>query len=104
MANQAQSTVRALSILGNSVHGLDHANWRQVFHALIVPILSYGFPLFSSDPHIKGLINTLQIAQNDVVRKMSGCFKTMPIIPLYYIVAIPPFSYTLKKLTTTFTL
>ena len=104
MANRARSTIRALSILGNSVRGLDYANWRRVFHALIVPVLSYGFPLFSSDPHIKGLTNTLQIAQNDAVRKMSGCFKTTPITPLHYIMAIPPFSHTLKKLTTTFTL
>ena len=104
MANQVWSTVHALSILGNSVRGLDYANWRWVFHALIVPVLSYSFPLFSSDPHIKGLTNTLQIAQNDVVRKMSRCFKTTPITPLHYIIAIPPFSHTLKKLTTTFTL
>jgi len=104
MANWARSTVCALSILGNSVRGLDYANWRRVFHTLIVPILSYGFPLFSSNPHIKGLTNTLQIAQNDMVRKMSRCFKTTPIVPLHYILAIPPFSHTLKKLTTTFTL
>ena len=36
MANHAQSTTRALSILGNSVRGLDYANWRKLFHALIV--------------------------------------------------------------------
>jgi len=103
MANQARSTVCALNVLGNSVRGLDYANWRRLFHALTIPILSYGFPLYANDPAIKGLVNTLQIAQNEMVRKMSGCFKTAPVIPLHYLIAIPPFSLTLKKLSCTFT-
>jgi len=50
MANQAHSTVRALSILGNSVQGLDYANWCRVFHSLVLPVLTYGFPLYSTQP------------------------------------------------------
>jgi len=73
MANRARSTSRALTILGNSVRGLDYANWHKIFHALILPVLTYGFPLFSTSPRIKGLIKTLQVAQNVIVWKMSGC-------------------------------
>jgi len=104
MANRARSTARALNILGNSIRGLDYANWRRVFHALILPVLTYGFQLYSTQPHNKGLLKTLQIAQNVMVRKMSGCFKTTPVVPLHYLMAIPPISHTLKKLTSVFIL
>ena len=102
MANRACSTIRSLSILGNSVRGLDYANWRRVFHSLILPVLTYGFPLYSTQHHITGLLNILQVTQNDAVRKISGCFKTTPIIPLHYLTAIPPIKFTIKKLTSQF--
>jgi len=104
MANRARSTVRALSILGNSVRGLDYANWRRVFHSLILPVLTYGFPLYSTQPRIKGLLDILQVAQNDAVRKMSGAFKTSPIVPLHYLMAIPPIPLTISKLTSVYRL
>jgi len=102
MANRACSTICSLSILGNSVCGLDYANWCRVFHSLILPILTYGFPLYSTQRHIINLLNILQVAQNDVVHKISGCFKTTPIIPLHYLTAIPPIKFTIKKLTSQF--
>jgi len=89
MANRARSTIRALSILRNSVQGLDFANWRKLFHSLILPVLTYGFPLYSTLARNKGLMDILQVAQNDAVRKMSGAFKTTPIVPLHYLMAIP---------------
>ena len=98
MANRARSTIRALSILGNSVRSLDYANWRKLFHALVLPVLTYGFPLYSTQPRNKGLLDILQVAQNDMVRKMSGAFKTTPIVPLHYMMAIPPLPLSLKKL------
>jgi len=104
MANRARSTARALQILGNSVRGLDYANWCKIFHALVLPVLTYGFPVYSTQPRIKGLLATLQVAQNVLIRKMSGCFKTTPVTPLHYLVAIPPISLTIKKLISTFTL
>ena len=104
MANRARSTAHTLHILGNSVCGLDYANWCRIFHALILPVLTYGFPVYSTQPHIKGLLETLQVAQNILVHKMSSCFKTMPVTPLHYLMAIPPIANTIKKLTSTFTL
>ena len=104
MANRARSTVRALSILGNSVRGLDYANWHKLFHALILPVLMYGFPLYSTQPRNKGLLDILQVAQNDMVRKMSRAFKTTPVVPLHYMMAIPPLPLTIKKLTSVFRL
>jgi len=104
MANWARSTIRALSILGNSVQGLDYANWRRIFHSLVLPVLTYGFPLYSTQPHIKGLLDILQVAQNDAVHKMSSAFKSTPIIPLHYLMAIPPIPLTITKLTSVFRL
>ena len=104
MANHARSTIHALSILRNSVRGLDYANWRQLFHSLILPVLTYSFPLYSTQPHIKGLLDILQITQNDAVRKMSGAFKTTPVVPLHYLLAIPPLPLTIIKLTDVFRL
>ena len=104
MANRARSTTCALNLLGNSVQGLDFANWRRLFHTLILPILTYGLPLYANNPHIKGLIKTLQVAQNKIVRKMSGTFKTSPIIPLHYLISIPPLHLTIHKLSHQFSL
>ena len=47
MANYARSTVRAISILGNLVRGIHAAHWRTIFHALILPVLTYSFPLYA---------------------------------------------------------
>ena len=104
MANCARSTVRALGVLGNSIQGINYANWRKLFHVLILPVLTYGFPLYATSCHNKGLLKILQTTQNDMVRKMSRAFKTTPITPLHYLVAIPPISLTIKKLSDTFTL
>jgi len=102
IANHTRSTICALSILRNSVRGLDYANWCKLFHSLILPVLTYGFPLYSTLACNKGLINILQVAQNDTVRKMSGTFKTTPIVPLHYLMAIHPINLTLSKLTDLF--
>ena len=47
MANRARSTIRALHLLGNSIRGLDLVNWRRVFHAIVLPVLTYGAPLWA---------------------------------------------------------
>ena len=92
MANRARSTVRAVGILGNSIRSLDLAGWRKIYHSLILPVLTYGLPLYASQRHIKGLIRTLQVAQNDALRKICGVFKTTPVEPLPYMSAILPMS------------
>jgi len=66
MAAWARSTTLALQVMGNSVQGLDFANWHKVFHAVILPILTYGLALWSDCP-TKSLLNILQVAQNDAV-------------------------------------
>ena len=102
MAARARSTVRALNILGNSIRGLSFANWRRVYHSIVLPILTYAFPAWFSPRTTKKVLNIFQVAQNDAVRKISGCFRTTPIEPLHLLVGIPPISFTLQKLRETF--
>jgi hypothetical protein len=99
MAAHAWSTLRSLNLLGNSVRGLRFAAWRRLYHAILVPILTYGIVAWHPpDGTRKGLISVLQVAQNDALRKMSGCFRTMPIDPLHNLMAIPPIEFTARKL------
>src|SRR6266851_9876671 len=42
MVNHTCSTIRGISILGNSIWGLDFINWRCIYNALVIPILTYG--------------------------------------------------------------
>jgi len=99
MCCRARSTMRALHILGNSVRGLDFANWRKVFNAIIIPILTYGSPVWFTDRAGQSkLIQMMQVAQNDAVRRIAGCFRTTPTVTLHYLLAIPPIKFTLRKL------
>ena len=102
MANRARSTVRALHILGNSIRGLDFANWRKVFHAIILPVLTYGAPIWASSKYSKKLLHLTQVAQNDALRRISGCFHTTPVEPLNHLLAILPMKLTLAKLCLSF--
>ena len=98
MANRARSTIRALHILGNSVRGLDYANWRLAFNAIILPVLTYGAPIWASGNCPKYLTNIAQVAQNDALRRIAGCFHTTPVDPLHHLLAILPIRFTLSKL------
>jgi hypothetical protein len=61
MAMRARSTIRGLSILGNSIRGLDLVHWKQVYLMYVIPILTYGVPVWFTGQRQKGLVNTLQI-------------------------------------------
>jgi len=65
MAARAQSSFRGL-LLGNSVRGIDFHNWHLVFHAITLPVLLYGLPVWSHRAP-KSLIRILQVAQNVAV-------------------------------------
>ena len=78
MAMRARSTIRGLTILGNSIRGLDLVHWKQVYLMYVIPILTYGAPVWYTGISQKGLINTLQTAQNEGVRKITGIFRTTP--------------------------
>jgi len=104
MAARARSTIRGINVLGNSVRGLDLLNWRKVYNALVIPILTYGATMWFTGPGQKGLTDTLQVAQNEGLRKITGTFCTMPTEPLHNMTGILPISYLLPKLLDAYTL
>jgi hypothetical protein len=98
MEMRAHSTIQGISILSNSVQGLDFLNWRRVYNALVIPMMTYGIPVWYTGIGQKGLIQHLQVAQNEGLRKISGTFHITPIEPLHNLTAIPPISYLIPKL------
>jgi hypothetical protein len=104
MANCARSTVRGISILGNTISGLDLLNWRKVYNALVIPVLTYGAQVWYTGRNQKSLVHKLQVAQNEGIRKIRGVFKTTPIDPLHNLLGVPPISYVLPKLMHSYTL
>jgi hypothetical protein len=91
--------VQSLSILGNSVRGIRFTTWRRLFHAIVIPIMTFGCPVWHPETGSRpSLILPLQVAQNDALRKMAGAFRTTPIDPLHNLLAIPPVAFTLRKL------
>jgi hypothetical protein len=102
VANCACSTVRALSILGNLIWEINFASWWKIFHAIIIPVLTYASPVWFTLSTTKKVLNILQVAQNDAIRKISGCFHMTPTLPLHHLVAILPIKFTLQKLRSAF--
>jgi len=59
---------------------------------------SYASPVWFTGINQKGICKTLQIAQNDATRRISGRFRTTPVDPLYSLLSIPPIKFTLHNL------
>ena len=98
MAMRARSTIRGLSILGNSVRGLDLIHWKQVYLMYVIPILTYGAPVWLTGHRQKGLIGTLQTAQNEGVHKITGAFRTTPTNAIENMIGIAPIKYLLPRI------
>jgi len=101
MAARAQSSFWGL-LLGNSVRSIDFHSWHTVFHAITLPVLLYGLPVWSHRLP-KSHVHILQVAQNIAVRRISGTFCTTPVEPLHHMLSIPPIKYTIAKYCAAFT-
>jgi hypothetical protein len=104
MANRARSTIRGLSILGNSIRGLNFLNWRKVYNAIIIPSMTYGCPIWYMGKGQKSLIHCLQATQNKGIRRLMGVFRTTLMDILHNLTRILPIHYMLCKLTHSHTL
>jgi Reverse transcriptase (RNA-dependent DNA polymerase) len=98
MANRARSTVKALGVLGSSVRGISLMSWRRLFHALILPVLTYGCTVWFTDSNQKSLTQILTVAQNEACRKMAGVFRTTPCSLTELLVSMPPIRFRLRHL------
>ena len=100
MCNRARASLKALQLLGNSVRGLSAANWRLVYNAVCLPILTYGCQLWYTGQQ-KTLVKKLQAVQNEGVRIISGAFRTAPRDALHEHLRIFPMHIRLTMLTKT---
>jgi hypothetical protein len=98
MANRTRSTVKALGVLGSSVRGISLMSWRKLFHALLLPVLSYGCTVWFTDVNQKSLTQILTVAQNEACRKMAGVFRTTPCNLTELLVSVPPIRFRLRHL------
>ena len=101
MCNRARASLRALQILGNSHRGLSMANWRLVFNAVCLPVLSYGCQLWANARNYKTLVGKAQVVFNEGVKVISGAFRTAPREPLHELTRVLPARHFFDKLTAT---
>ena len=97
MCNQAQGTLKALKLLGNSVRGQDQAQWRLAYNAICLLVLTYGCQLWFRGKEVT-LVKKLH--QNQVVRLISRTFRTTPCNPLHQLLNILPGAASCPQTTT----
>src|SRR6266404_9204966 len=98
MANRTRASLRAVKVLGNSIRGLNLANWCLLYNAIALPTLSYGSQLWWAVPRKITLINTLCTTQNVGLHLITGAFHTTPVEPLHILVQVLPIHIYLEKL------
>ena len=101
MCNRARASLKALQVLGNTHRGLSMANWRLVFNAVCLPVLSYGCQLWATSRKYKSLCAKAQLVFNEGVKVISGAFCTAPREPLHELTRVLPARFFFDKLTHT---
>jgi hypothetical protein len=101
MCNRARASLKALQVLGNSIRGLSMANWRLVLNAVCLPVLAYGSQIWFLSGASKTLVNMLQRVQNDMVKQVTGAFRTAPREALLHFTRMVPMRHYIEKLTYT---
>ena len=101
MCNRARASIKALQVLGNLIRGLSMANWRLVLNAVCLPVMSYRCQLWYLTHGVKGLTNMLQRVQNEMVRMVTGSFRTALRGDLLHIMRMLPMQHFIEKLTHT---
>ena len=103
MCNQARASLKSLQILGNSIHGINFAQWRLVYNTVCLPMLTYGCQLWFIGKQVS-LVLKLQRVQNEVVQIISRSFSTALHDPLHQILSILPMSLHTNMLTLNYAL
>ena len=103
MCNWAWASLKSLQILGNSIHGINFTQWRLVYNAVCLPMLTYSCQLWFTGKQVS-IVLKLQRVQNEVVWIISRSFSTAPCNPLHQILSILPISLHLDMLTLNYAL
>ena len=77
------------------------ANWRLVFNAVCLPVLSYGCQLWAMSRKYKSLCVKAQLVFNEGIKVISGAFCTALQEPLHELTCVLPARYFFDKLTHT---
>jgi hypothetical protein len=77
------------------------ANWRLVLNAVCLPVLAFGSQIWFLSGATKGLINMVQRVQNDMVKQVTGAFRTAPREALLHFTRMVPMCHYIEKLTYT---
>ncbi|KAF8645901.1 hypothetical protein AX14_009165 [Amanita brunnescens Koide BX004] len=90
--NRAFSTIRALRMLGSSVCGLGTLQKRHTYQACVLPVLSYGLPLWFAEDGvgIKSRLSKINKVHTHACKWITGCFRTTPIGAREVIAGLPP--------------
>lgn len=84
MCNKVWASIRALQLLGNSVCGLNFAQWRLAYNAICLLVLTYSCQLWYIGKQ-KGLVQKLQVVQNEGICLLASAFRTIPREPLQHL-------------------
>ncbi|PCH36556.1 hypothetical protein WOLCODRAFT_82532 [Wolfiporia cocos MD-104 SS10] len=101
MARRATTQAIALRMLTNTICGLNIYPARHLYTATILPILTYGAPLYYNAHRQQTLIRPITLAQNQSLRWLLGAFCTTPISSLETLSAILPIPIYLQRLNDT---
>jgi hypothetical protein len=85
----------------SSIRGLSMANWRLVLNTVCLPVLAYGSQIWFLLGASKTLVNMLQCVQNDMVKQVTGAFRTAPREALLHFTRMVPMCHYIEKLTYT---
>ena len=80
-------------MLCNSHHGLSIANARHIFLATILPIISYGSPIYFTNKRQNKLLQPFQLVQNKLLRWIVGAFCTTLVDSLHHLTSILPIQH-----------
>ena len=101
MCNRAMVSTKAMQLLGNTIRGLDMANWRIVLNAVCLPVLAYGLQLWFKPRGSNKLIKMLQVVHKKMVHMVAGAFRTAPCEALCHLTRMLPMKQYAEKLTYT---
>ena len=90
--NRAFSTIRALRMLGSSIHGLGTLQKQHAYQACALPVLTYGLPLWFAEDGagIKSRLAKVNKVHSHACKWITGCFHTTPIGAREVIAGLPP--------------
>lgn len=101
-AAKAASHMASITRMTKSTWGATFTKARQVYAAVVRPVLSYGCPVWYSlgdeRANRNRLIYPLQTVQNKCLRTITGAYKTTNVQVLEHEASIPPLDFHLEML------